>query len=118
MDVDVVNVMPVTLSAETSQDSEPSIAVNPENPDEIVITAFTPKPGWRGERTHLRLDRRWRELGPQRQGAQPAGQHHGHRRHQDGVRGTGGRLYGGILRRPGSLRPNVIGAPNATGPAP
>jgi hypothetical protein len=44
MTVTVVNMIPRTLSGEQEQDSEPSIAVNPENPQQIVATAFTPDP--------------------------------------------------------------------------
>jgi hypothetical protein len=40
----VVNMIPQSLSGETNQDSEPTIAVNPANPLEIVGTAFTPDP--------------------------------------------------------------------------
>jgi hypothetical protein len=40
----VVNMIPRSLSRETHQDSEPSLAVNPANPLEIVGTAFTPDP--------------------------------------------------------------------------
>ncbi len=40
----VVNIIPQSLSFETNQDSEPMIAVNPANPDQIVATAFTPDP--------------------------------------------------------------------------
>ncbi|MFI5799246.1 hypothetical protein [Streptomyces sp. NPDC051677] len=40
----VVNITPVALSGDVSQDGEPSIAVNPERPNEIVATAFTPDP--------------------------------------------------------------------------
>jgi hypothetical protein len=40
----VVNMIPKSLSGETNQDSEPSLAVNPANPNEIVGTAFTPDP--------------------------------------------------------------------------
>lgn len=40
----VVNMIPRSLSDEEEQDSEPNIAVNPENPLEIVGTAFTPDP--------------------------------------------------------------------------
>jgi hypothetical protein len=40
----VVNMVPKSLSGETNQDSEPSLAVNPANPLEIVGTAFTPDP--------------------------------------------------------------------------
>jgi hypothetical protein len=40
----VVNMIPRSLSNEENQDSEPSVAVNPANPQEIVGTAFTPDP--------------------------------------------------------------------------
>ena len=37
----VVNIIPANQSDETNDDSEPSIAVNPKKPNEMVITAFT-----------------------------------------------------------------------------
>jgi hypothetical protein len=40
--VHVVNVIPNSHSNESNQDSEPSIAVNPSDAAQIVITAFTP----------------------------------------------------------------------------
>lgn len=40
----LVNIIPRSLSGETNQDSEPTIAVNPANPLQIVATAFTPDP--------------------------------------------------------------------------
>jgi hypothetical protein len=40
----VVNMIPATLSGETNQDSEPNLAVNPVNTNDIVATAFTPAP--------------------------------------------------------------------------
>ena len=40
----VVNMIPRTLSAESGQDSEPNIAVDPANPLRIVATAFTRDP--------------------------------------------------------------------------
>jgi hypothetical protein len=40
----VVNMIPNSLSGETNQDSEPSIAVNPTDPRKIVATSFTPDP--------------------------------------------------------------------------
>jgi hypothetical protein len=43
-EVRLVNMIPKSLSAETNQDSEPNIAVNPQNPNQIVATAFTPDP--------------------------------------------------------------------------
>jgi hypothetical protein len=42
--VTVVNMIPNASSAETNQDSEPNLAVNPANPLEIAGTAFTPSP--------------------------------------------------------------------------
>ena len=42
--VTVINIIPHLSSGETNQDSEPNLAVNPANPDEIVATAFTPSP--------------------------------------------------------------------------
>src|SRR4051794_3514279 len=44
MAVTVVNMIPKALSGETNQDSEPNLAVNPVNPQQIVGTAFTPNP--------------------------------------------------------------------------
>ena len=40
----LVNMIPKSLSGEEEQDSEPMLAVNPNNPQEIVGTAFTPNP--------------------------------------------------------------------------
>src|SRR4051812_41111519 len=42
MPLTVVNVIPLTASSETNFDSEPSVTVNPREPNQIVITAFTP----------------------------------------------------------------------------
>ena len=40
----VVNIVPNALSNEINQDSEPHLAVNSNNPDTIVASAFTPNP--------------------------------------------------------------------------
>lgn len=40
----VVNIIPNNSSAESNQDSEPNLAVNPANPLEMAATAFTPSP--------------------------------------------------------------------------
>ncbi|HEX3146094.1 MAG TPA: hypothetical protein VHQ64_19120 [Pyrinomonadaceae bacterium] len=40
----LVNMIPKSLSGETHQDSEPTIAVNPKNPQHIAASAFTPDP--------------------------------------------------------------------------
>ena len=41
----LVNIIPRSLSGESNQDSEPTLAVNPSNPKQIAATAFTPDPG-------------------------------------------------------------------------
>lgn len=41
----VVNMIPLSLSGEANQDSEPTLAVNPANPQQIAASAFTPDPG-------------------------------------------------------------------------
>jgi hypothetical protein len=42
--VAVVNMTPKSLSGESSQDSEASLAINPSNPSQLVGSAFTPDP--------------------------------------------------------------------------
>ncbi|WP_316527759.1 hypothetical protein [Kitasatospora brasiliensis] len=42
--IKVVDITPRALSGDTNLDSEPNLAVNPENPAEMVATAFTPDP--------------------------------------------------------------------------
>jgi hypothetical protein len=44
MDVFVINMIPKSLSGEQNQDSEPSLAVNPDDPLQAAATAFTPDP--------------------------------------------------------------------------
>ncbi|HEX8086236.1 MAG TPA: hypothetical protein VF529_18240 [Solirubrobacteraceae bacterium] len=48
MPIRVVNVMPAALSGDTAQDSECSVAVNPVDPRQVVVTAFTRDPGLSG----------------------------------------------------------------------
>lgn len=43
--IKVVNMIPKSLSSDASNDREPSLTVNPVNPQQIVATAFTPDPG-------------------------------------------------------------------------
>jgi hypothetical protein len=42
--VTIVNMIPLSMSGETNQDSEPNLAVNPANVNQLVATAFTPAP--------------------------------------------------------------------------
>src|SRR6476660_2700332 len=45
MPIRVVNVIPQFRSGETNCDSEPSIVVNPSNPQQVVLTSSTPDTG-------------------------------------------------------------------------
>src|SRR5579871_2268336 len=40
----VVDIIPLSNSGETNQDSEPNLSLNPLNPQQIVASAFTPGP--------------------------------------------------------------------------
>jgi hypothetical protein len=42
--IHIVNMIPASMSGESHQDSEPNLAVNPENENDMVATAFTPAP--------------------------------------------------------------------------
>lgn len=42
--IDLINIVPNGNSAETFQDSEPNVAVNPANTDQVAASAFTPNP--------------------------------------------------------------------------
>lgn len=42
--VTLVNMIPNSLSGETNRDSEPNLAVNPAQPNQIIGSAFTPDP--------------------------------------------------------------------------
>jgi hypothetical protein len=44
MDIFVINMIPKSLSAETNQDSEPNLGVDPAKPLDIAATAYTPDP--------------------------------------------------------------------------
>ena len=101
--ISVVNIVPQSLSGETNQDSEPSITVNPANPDEILISAFTPNPFSSTGNAPVFVSTdggsTWSlnivVLSQSSTGDITASF------------GGGGRLYSGILRRPGSLRLNI-----------
>lgn len=44
LNIRVINIIPEAMSAETNQDSEPNLAVNPADVDQIAASAFTPNP--------------------------------------------------------------------------
>src|SRR5215472_10034161 len=42
--IHIVNMIPASMSGESHQDSEANLAVNPQNTNDMVATAFTPAP--------------------------------------------------------------------------
>ena len=44
MNITIVNMIQASLSGETNHDTEPNIAVNPADVQQIAGTAFTPDP--------------------------------------------------------------------------
>jgi hypothetical protein len=118
-EVKVINMTPPSLSGETNQDSEPNLAVNPANPNQIAGSAFTPGQGFCGPNLapiYVSIDsgNTWALncIVPSQTGS---------------LTGTGditvrfsattNNLYAGILRQPGSLRLNILRTNNFTGPA-
>jgi hypothetical protein len=96
----VVNMVPRSLSNETNQDSEPCLAVNPANTQEIAATAFTPDPmGGSNAPLYVSTDggNTWwlNSIVPSASGSQTG-------THDISVAfaSAGGNLYGGILRDP------------------
>ncbi len=109
----IVNVIPNGLSGETNQDSEPNVAVNPSNPQQIAASAFTPNPTGAGNAPiFVSTDGgfTW-ALNPIVQSNVMTG--------DISLRftRTTNNLYAGILRRPGGLRMSIQSTGNFAGAA-
>jgi hypothetical protein len=120
--IQVVNMVPKSNSDESFQDSEPHLAVNPTNPQQIVASAFTPDP-LRGPNapiyvsTNGGLNWRLNPIVPSGAGEFfPTGDittaAPGRRSDDDNGDDNGRRLYAGILRTPGSLLFNALRTPD------
>ena len=113
MSIKVVNIIPQSLSWEFEQDSEPNIAVNPANPNEIAISAFTPDPmGGPNAPIFVSTDggNTWalNSIVPSSDTSTGTGD-------ITPRFGGGSRFYAGILRLPGSLRLNILRSTNFSG---
>jgi hypothetical protein len=110
----VVNMIPRSLSAETEQDSEPFIAVNPANPLQIVGSAFTPDP-FGGPQAPIYISNDGGNSWDLRSTV-PSNVQTG----DITVAYSGGtnNLYSGILKRPGNLLLNILSTKNAFGTTP
>src|SRR5215218_6955437 len=128
----VVNMIPKSNSDEVFQDSEPHLAVNPNKPQQIAASAFTPDP-LRGSNAPIYVSTNggltWRLNSIVPSGAGqffPTGDitttAPGRRRDDDDDDGddngddNGRRLYAGILRTPGSLLFNALRTPDFLSP--
>ena len=114
MTVVVVNMIPNVFSGETNQDSEPNLAVDPADPRNVVGSAFTPDPlGGANAPVFVSSDRgqTWalNLIVPSTAGAATGD--------ISVAYGHDGRLYSGILRRPGGLRLNILRTTNVNSPA-
>jgi hypothetical protein len=109
----LVNMIPKSLSHETAQDSEPSIAVNPDNPNQIVGTAFTPDP-MGGPTAPIFVSNDGGNTWALRSTV-PSATETGDISPRFG---GNGRLYSGILKNPGNLLLNILRTANAAGTTP
>lgn len=117
----VVNIIPRSLSGEVNQDGEPSLAVNPANPDQIVGTAFTPNPAG-GDRAPIFISRdgglTWALNAIVPSGVNPFfGSGTGDITVSFGT--TGNKLYAGILQDtsdPNSLPMDILGTDDFASP--
>jgi hypothetical protein len=109
----VVNMIPNVFSGETNQDSEPNLAIDPADPRRIAGSAFTPDPlGGANAPIFVSTDGglTWalNNVVPSTAGGATG----------DITLAFGheGRLYTGILRRPGGLRLNILRTTSFTAP--
>jgi len=109
----VINMIPRSQSGETNQDSEPFLAVNPDNPQQMAGSAFTldPDPSSDTAPIFVTEDKgeTWRLSG-----IVPSARMTGDITHAS----TGGiaTLYAGILRRPGNHTFDALRTPDFTSP--
>ncbi len=115
--VTVVNVIPAAQSGEQHQDSEPNLAVNPSNLQQIAASAFTQSGGVCGANlapifTSVNGGLSWAFTCIVPSDAAGSGTSDITLR----FGGTSNNLYAGILRRPGSFRLNILRTNNFVGP--
>lgn len=114
--ITVVNVIPSSLSGETAQDSEPNLTINPADPNQIAISAFTPDP-LGGSNAPIFISTNggvgWtlNSIVPSQ-----AGSGTGTGDITPRFAGRSNNFYAGILRVPGFLRLNVLRTNNFASP--
>lgn len=116
MQIRLVNIIPKSRSGETNFDSEPSITVNPANPQQIVIAAFTPdtaQPVSTGPYFFSNDNGSNWALNSVIPGGTSI---FGTKDISIRFAGSSGVLYAGILRGDSSLRMNILRKTNFSGP--
>src|SRR5215217_2707471 len=116
MPISVTNIIPQLRSNETNTDSEPSITVNPANPRQMVISAFTPDTASPATTAPYFFStdggRNWALNSVIPGGTAGAGTR------DISIRfgGSSGVLYAGILRGDGNYHMNILRKANFAGP--
>jgi hypothetical protein len=116
MPIRVVNVIPQSLSAETNFDSEPSLTVNPSNPQQIVLTSFTPDTAMPVTTGPYFFSTDGGATWSQNSVIPGGNTTFGTKDISVRFGGSSGVLYAGILRGDSSLRLNVLRKANFSGP--
>lgn len=116
MPIRVVNVIPQSLSAETNFDSEPSITVNPSNPQQIVVTSFTPDTAAPVTTGPYFFSTNGGTTWAQNSVIPGANATFGTKDISVRFGGSSGVLYAGILRGDSSLRLNILRKANFSAP--
>jgi hypothetical protein len=116
MPIRVVNIIPQNLSGETNFDSEPSIAVNPSNPRQIVVTSFTPDTAAPVTTGPFFFSADGGVTWAQNSVIPGGNATFGTKDISVRFGGSSGVLYAGILRGDSSLRLNILRKANFSGP--
>src|SRR5262245_60793487 len=116
MPIRVVNVIPQSLSSETNFDSEPSVAVNPSNPQQVVVTSFTPDTAAPVTTGPYFFSTDGGATWSQNSVIPGGNATFGTKDISVRFGGSSGVLYAGILRGDSSLRLNILRKANFSGP--
>ncbi|TMC54253.1 MAG: hypothetical protein E6J20_04055 [Chloroflexi bacterium] len=116
MPIRVVNIIPQSLSGETNFDSEPSIAVNPSDPRQIVVTSFTPDTASPVTTGPYFFSSDGGSTWSQNSVIPGGNATFGTKDISVRFGGSSGVLYAGILRGDSSLRLNILRKANYSGP--
>ncbi len=116
MAIRVINIIPQFLSGETNFDSEPSITANPSNPQQIVISSFTPDTAATVTTGPYFFSNDGGTTWAQNSVIPGGTSFFGTKDISIRFGGSSGVLYAGVLRGDSSLRMNILRKANFSGP--